>query len=271
MKYTIEDTTLTAIADSIRAKTGGVDEIMPEDMPTEINGIETGGGTEEIENIIDNSGVLDSTEGTVEEKVEQLVDLGEDFNNYIGVSAKRKIFKSDYEGVQEEFVLPKTDFSSATSLHNFCINSYVTDIPFYIDSPNCTSIYAAFSGTSKLKHMVGMNTSKVTRSYNSFYNSALEVIDEPFDFSSIPDSNNTPNFNNCRNLREIRFVPESLPFGLSISASSLLSAESIQSIIDGLADLTGGTAQTLTLNATVKAKLTQTQLDTITGKNWSLA
>lgn len=206
---------------------------------------------------------------TLKAKVGELIEKAEDFNDYIGVSAKRKVFQSDYEGVQEEFVLPKTDFSSATSLHNFCINSYVTDIPFYIDSPNCTSIYATFSGTSKLKHMVGMNTSKVTRSHNSFYNSALEVIDEPFDFSSIPDSNNVPNFNNCRNLREIRFVPESLPFGLYISASSLLSAESIQSIIDGLTPVE--TAQTLKLHADVKAKLTQTQLDTITGKNWSLA
>ena len=33
-----------------------------------------GGGTEELENLIDQSGVLDSTEGSVTEKVEQLID-----------------------------------------------------------------------------------------------------------------------------------------------------------------------------------------------------
>lgn len=53
--------------------------------------------------------------------------------------------------------------------------------------------------------------------------------------------------------------------------SSKLSDSSIQNIIDSLADLTGTTAQTLTFHADVKAKLTQTQLDTITSKNWNLA
>lgn len=42
--YIIRDTTLTAIADSIRAKTGKTDKIAPENMPAEIEGI-TGGGS----------------------------------------------------------------------------------------------------------------------------------------------------------------------------------------------------------------------------------
>ena len=41
---------------------------------------QSGGNTDELEAIIDNSGVLDSTEGTVEEKVEQVVDKAEDEN-----------------------------------------------------------------------------------------------------------------------------------------------------------------------------------------------
>lgn len=43
-EYLIQDTTLTAIADAIRAKTGGTDPIDPADMATEINCIETGTG-----------------------------------------------------------------------------------------------------------------------------------------------------------------------------------------------------------------------------------
>lgn len=42
--YIIQDTTLTAIADSIRAKTGTTDKIAPTDMPTAIEGIQGGGG-----------------------------------------------------------------------------------------------------------------------------------------------------------------------------------------------------------------------------------
>lgn len=44
-KYVITDTTLSNIADAIRAKTGKADMITPEQMPTEIAGITTGGGS----------------------------------------------------------------------------------------------------------------------------------------------------------------------------------------------------------------------------------
>ena len=42
-EYLIQDTTLTAIADAIRAKTGGAEVILPENMAAEITGIVTGG------------------------------------------------------------------------------------------------------------------------------------------------------------------------------------------------------------------------------------
>lgn len=58
---------------------------------------------------------------------------------------------------------------------------------------------------------------------------------------------------------------------ISFSHSSKLTNESIQSIIDGLADLTGGTAQTLTLHATVKNKLTSELRAQATSKNWNIA
>ena len=43
-EYLIQDTTLSAIAEAIRNKTGKADNITPEQMPTEIMGITTGGG-----------------------------------------------------------------------------------------------------------------------------------------------------------------------------------------------------------------------------------
>ena len=49
-----------------------------------------------------------------------------------------------------------------------------------------------------------------------------------------------------------------------------LTPETIQSIIDGMADLTGATAQTLTFHKDVGAKLTDAQKATITAKNWTL-
>lgn len=47
MKYTIEDTTLTNIANSIRNKTNTTGTIMPESMAGLIDGIEVGGGNTE--------------------------------------------------------------------------------------------------------------------------------------------------------------------------------------------------------------------------------
>lgn len=44
--------------------------------------------------------------------------------------------------------------------------------------------------------------------------------------------------------------------------------DTLASIVAGLKDMTGGTAQTLSMNANTKARLTQAQLDTITAKNW---
>ena len=57
---------------------------------------------------------------------------------------------------------------------------------------------------------------------------------------------------------------------INLKDSNLLSAESIQGVIDCLKDLTGATAQTLTFHKDVGAKLTDAQKATITAKNWTL-
>jgi hypothetical protein len=72
-------------------------------------------------------------------------------------------------------------------------------------------------------------------------------------------------------LRELRVVPLSIKVNFPINYSPNLSPETIQSIIDGLTDLTGQTAQTLTFHKDVGAKLTDEQKATITAKNWILA
>lgn len=76
-------------------------------------------------------------------------------------------------------------------------------------------------------------------------------------------------FQQCPALEEIR-IDGLLGCSMSWAGCSLLSAESVQSIIDHLKDLTGATAQKLTFHATVGAKLTQTQKDAISAKNWTL-
>ena len=118
---------------------------------------------------------------------------------------------------------------------------------------------------------LNFDTSNVTHISNAFEcMSGLEVIDgNPLDLSSVIDVLNMFNYNNA--LKEVRFVPNTIPLGLSFKPCPLLSNESIQSIIDGLADLTGGTAQTLTVHQDVRNKLTTEQLDQIANKNWLIS
>lgn len=59
--------------------------------------------------------------------------------------------------------------------------------------------------------------------------------------------------------------------GLSLSASTKLDRKSLLAVIEGLADLTGGTSQTLTLGNTLKAKLTSDDIAIATAKNWTIA
>lgn len=123
-----------------------------------------------------------------------------------------------------------------------------------------------------LKHITLMcDFSKATGYGRVFYDlEALEIVDGlPLDFSASTANNNV--FGGCSTLKEFRVVPFSIKASLSIKSSPLLSPETIQSIIDGLADLTGQTAETLTLHNEVGNKLTEEQKATVTAKNWTLA
>ena len=120
---------------------------------------------------------------------------------------------------------------------------------------------------------LNFDTQKCVNYLNAFTQMrALEVIDgKPLDFSSVTSASNTNAFPNCVSLKEVRFVPNSIKVSIKLDNSSLLSTETIQSIIDGLADLTGGTAQTLDFHADVVAKLTAEQIAQIYYKNWSVS
>ena len=79
-------------------------------------------------------------------------------------------------------------------------------------------------------------------------------------------------FVNCESLEDVTFggvIQVSLP----IQQSPKLSRASVQSVVDHLKDLTGSTAQTLTLHPDVKAwvELDNDLMSTIEDKNWTLA
>lgn len=116
---------------------------------------------------------------------------------------------------------------------------------------------------------LNVNTQNCTNYLNAFTQlQALEIIDgSPLDFSSVTSANNTNAFPNCISLKEVRFVPNSIKVSIKFANSNLLSTNTTQSIIDGLA--TVDTAQTLTLHKDVK--ILQSQVDSANAKGWTIA
>jgi hypothetical protein len=98
---------------------------------------------------------------------------------------------------------------------------------------------------------------------------SLEEVIGELDFSGITAVNVQSNpFNGCTSLAEIRFTKESIKYNLSFTQSSQLSDESIQSILDGLANVS--TTRTLALNSAVYVKLTEEQKQSATDKGWTI-
>lgn len=141
----------------------------------------------------------------------------------------------------------------------------------YGDTANVTNFqsFCANWGPNDLTVVPSFDYSKGTNFSGMFnWGGYIEEIGE----MNIPNATNVTNmFNYCLELKRITFVPGCIKISISFSGSNLLDDVSIQSIIDGLADLTGKTAQTLTLHATVGGKLTQAQKDAASAKNWTLA
>lgn len=167
-----------------------------------------------------------------------------------------------------------------------------TFVPKYTIIVNGSNAEAMFSYSSITQIPEGkLDFAKVNQCYMTFSGSKLMVA-PTLDLSNciygVPRM-----FSQCSNLKEIKTltVSESVAFdnfvqnctalekitfagtiGKSISFqwSNSLTAESVQSIIDHLKDLTGATAQTLTFHATVGGNMTKAQKDAISAKNWTL-
>lgn len=125
---------------------------------------------------------------------------------------------------------------------------------------------STFSGCAILEEVVlNFSTKKISDYVSVFANCRkLKKIDGVLDFSS---ATKVTYMFGCNELEYVRFAPNTLSISISLAASSKLTSESIQSIIDGLA--TVETAQTLTLNKAIV--LTDEQKATINVKGWTLA
>lgn len=175
-----------------------------------------------------------------------------------------------FAGCNKLTSLPLIDTSKATNIDGLFNSCYELLEINPLNTDNVTNFTRPFYQTLKLTEVTLSSTKNGTLFEAMFWRAIrLVTINCELDFTKALNINNV--FTNCIALVNVRFKEKSVFLDLSIAQSQLLSDESIQSIIDGLADLTGGTAKTLTLHTDVKAKLTEEQITSITSKNWNLA
>lgn len=165
---------------------------------------------------------------------------------YIGILSIPKVqsYKNPFYNCKALESIEQLNVSSATTLVSlFAQSSNLKSIDFVNSTSKVTDFSSLFSGKTMLETVKGLDLSSATN------------------LSSM--------FSNCSNLKNITFAANSIKISFNLGSSSLLSDESIQSLINGLATVTS--QQTLTLHADVKTKLTDEQNNTITSKNWKLA
>lgn len=187
------------------------------------------------------------------------------------------------------------DFSQIMNgSETFIGNTRLTRIPECIGSQGFTSMYKFAKGCTALRHVDRLYTNNVTTFVYAFYGcTALEEIDgiltdsattlgecfhncsslvrigAPLEVSSIVSQMDTT-FTGCSSLEVLEFTG-SLKADIWLSGAPKLTLESLQSVIDSLADLTGTElSKKITFGAKNKAKLSAAQLATVTDKGWTL-
>lgn len=234
-----DENSVKAVADAIRAKNGSTEQYKLADMPQAIENIQTiseGNCWDYIQNFKISPFIepMDVLEVNLSKYV---TDLGYAF---AGSWANRPKFKT--------IIVNKVNNAEhpITAANNFLsLNDVVEELYMNFDTSHITN-FGYFC---------------------NYYTNSLKAIYGVFDLSSV--TANLGYVFSGGKLETITFKQGTIHFSISFFQSDKLSDESIQSIIDGLAQVE--TAQTITFTATVKAKLTEEQIAAINEKGWTLA
>lgn len=184
-----------------------------------------------------------------------------------------------------QYLFQTVDFVENTEINinsKVCVGANVSNMFINVKNLKKIKLSATFSNYPITTNYMFANTSSIEeidisnlnfQVYNAVSTfqscSSLKKIIGVIDFSKAINVQGF--FVNSEKLEEVRFKENSLSVSISLSSCSLLSDASIQNIIDGLADLTGQTAQTITFHKEIEAKLSDEQKAQITSKNWTLA
>jgi surface protein len=182
----------------------------------------------------------------------------------------------------------RLDVSNVTTLERVfsnCKSLKIIDVSKW-DVSNVVNMTSTFGDCLSVNVLDVSNwdVSKVKRIDSIFYScSELEMLDlTNWDVSNV--ENISFAFGACRKLSSLvgyRSIDEVITNnitalkGLKVSSyfslnDTILDRASLRAVINGLADLTGQTAQKLTLGATLIAKLTDEDIAIATNKNWTI-
>jgi hypothetical protein len=249
MKLVVDKASLVSVADAIREKGNTTDELeFPNGFVDAVNAIESGGGgTEEIENIIDESGVLGTTDETVtvSDKVEQLIDEMKNYNFY----------KENLRSIR------------------FQNNKNITEIPV-IDCINMTDLTMAFYSCNNrsFKTVSLKNTQNVIVWKEFIHNTFIETIGVLNLSGAVNASSYYSMFSGNNSLTNLEIVPETIKYSITIP-SPVLSDESIESILKGLAPVE--TTQLLSVNIKVLDRILDDKffdlVSEVVDKGWEIS
>lgn len=271
---TIEDTNLTNIANAIRSKNGTSDTYKPSEMASAIELIETsGGGTEEYFETN-----VQLTTGPISYYLKKIPPV--DFSNYRYMD---NYFLS-HKYLEEARQLDVSSASTVMQMYSGC--SKLKKI--YGFSKSGANNYQNFARECSLLESVGnIMTENCTNISYAFYSDKKLIDLEECDFGACKNINKT--FYNCSSLMNLggfkdlgkgyaSITTENHANGcLDLSASAVLTYESLMNVINKLYDLNltydvanGGTlySQQLVLGSTNLAKLTSEEIAIATNKGW---
>lgn len=249
----VNDASLADIADAIREKNGTEETYKPAEMGAAVRAIEIG------DNFYDAFWDAYQENGNRTDYISAFgnnnnsVNIWNDSNfkpkyDIKPVEAANMFYNSRITDLvkilEEQGVVLDTSKVKTNTTYMFSGCGELTTVP-PIDFTSTKYLTGCFIGCKKLKKITLLN-----------FHSDIQIKNNPF--------------NGCEALEELVITGE-IGMSVSLVQSPLLNNTSVQNIIDCLADMTGQTAQTLTLHTDVKAKLTETQIAAITGKNWTLA
>lgn len=229
----VEENSLQDIADAIRKSNGGDEKYLPSEMASAIQKLDM------LKHVVTARGL---------------------FTNVV--------FPEDMLDITVNLLNLKS--SEANNMNATFSNSNVRSVRIFIPSGVVVNSWGLFLSSKNIEYVEfinGFTTNNVANMFNSAMN--IKKIIGEMDVSQCTTLANM--FPGISLLEEVYFVPFTIKYDLHLANAKLLKDESVKSIISGLADLTGQTAQILTLHADVKAKLTDEQVATITDKNWTLA